>query len=129
MIASDETALICDLAECYGILDYRALPVKTLAALASGLREDSRSKRKLAGVPVETTTLLLAMAVDALNWLVWSRSKAADRGGRAPRSMTDALLHPKRGQDDKPARFRSGAEFERAWSTIARKVRKHGKRN
>lgn len=42
MILTDEDALICDLAETYHVLDYRALPLKTAAALASGLRADAR---------------------------------------------------------------------------------------
>lgn len=42
MILTDEDALICDLAETYNVLDYRALPVRTTAALASGLRADAR---------------------------------------------------------------------------------------
>lgn len=42
MIATDEDALICDLAETYHVFDYRGLPLKTAAALASGLRNDAR---------------------------------------------------------------------------------------
>jgi len=42
MIATDEDALVCDLAETYHVLDYRMLPLKTAAALASGLRSDAR---------------------------------------------------------------------------------------
>ena len=41
MMALDREALLCDLAETYGIYDVRALPVSTLAVLASGLRENS----------------------------------------------------------------------------------------
>ncbi|MBO7722484.1 MAG: hypothetical protein J6S27_01735 [Thermoguttaceae bacterium] len=32
MVREDETALICDLAETYHILDWRALPLRTAAA-------------------------------------------------------------------------------------------------
>ena len=45
----DKGALICDLAETYGIYDYRSLPVSTVATLSVGLREDSRIKMKLNG--------------------------------------------------------------------------------
>ena len=33
MIASSEDALVCDMAETYGVFDYRALPVPLLAKL------------------------------------------------------------------------------------------------
>lgn len=42
MILTDEDALICDFAETYNVLDYRALPLRTAATLASGLRADAR---------------------------------------------------------------------------------------
>ena len=41
MMAADEDALACDIAETYGIYDMRALPAGRLAVLAVGLREDS----------------------------------------------------------------------------------------
>ena len=42
MIAIDEDALICDLAETYQIYDYRRLPVQTVAVFSLGLRDNSR---------------------------------------------------------------------------------------
>lgn len=67
MLRTDRDALICDLAETYGIFDYRALPVPLLATLASGLREDSRIKMRLSGQTVTRTEMLLAAAVDGLS--------------------------------------------------------------
>ena len=80
MLAVDRTALICDLAETYGILDYKVLPVETLAALSVGLRENSRIKMKLSGAKVKPDFLLLAAAVDRLSLLVWSKTKDAEKG-------------------------------------------------
>lgn len=55
MLALDEEALICDLAQCYGILDHEALPPWKLAVLAKGLGPESRIKQavfaKLAEAP------------------------------------------------------------------------------
>ena len=59
MISLDESALICDFAETYHILDYRALPLKLAAVLACGLRDDSRIKMKLAGMKLNPETMLL----------------------------------------------------------------------
>lgn len=70
MIAKDEEALICDLAETYHILDYKAVPVKTLAILANGLRDDSRIKMKLANVKASLQEMLLASVVDNLSFIL-----------------------------------------------------------
>ena len=91
MISIDRTALICDLAETYGVLDYRALPVETLAALSVGLRENSRIKMKLSGAKVQLDFLLLAAAVDRLSLLVWSKTKDAEKGRNKPKSLVDVL--------------------------------------
>ena len=91
MISIDRTALICDLAETYGVLDYRALPVETLAALSVGLRENSRIKMKLSGAKVQPDFLLLAAAVDRLSLLVWSKTKDAEKGRNKPKSLVDVL--------------------------------------
>ena len=66
MLAADRNAVICDLAETYGILDYKALPVPLLATLCSGLRETSRIKLRLSGMSVPSDMMLLAAAVDKL---------------------------------------------------------------
>lgn len=66
MIAIDRDALLCDLAETYGIFDFNALPVGTLAALSFGLRENSRVKRKLNGVNEVDELALLASIADSL---------------------------------------------------------------
>ncbi len=42
MLAVDRDALVCDLAETYGILDLYAHPAQLIATLAAGLRENSR---------------------------------------------------------------------------------------
>lgn len=66
MLAFDRNALICDLAETYHIYDYRALPVNTLAALACGLRADSRIKLKLSGIAEVSNEVLLIQIFDIL---------------------------------------------------------------
>ncbi|MCI5822555.1 MAG: DUF5361 domain-containing protein [Lachnospiraceae bacterium] len=91
MIALDRTALICDLAETYGILDYKALPIETLAVLSIGLRENSRIKMKLSGARVQPDSLLLAAAVDRLSLLVWSKTKDAEKGINKPKSLVGIL--------------------------------------
>ena len=70
MIAIDEQALICDLAEVYGIFDYKKYPVNLIGMLAYGLRENSRIKLKLCDQPVNNDTLLLAHIADRLGAMI-----------------------------------------------------------
>ncbi len=118
MLRADKTAVICDLAETYGVLDYRALPVETLATLASGLRENSRIRMKLAGNEIEKETLLLAMAVDRLSYLLWAKTKDGQNGDNRPVMMVETLLgvHEKK----ETMSFDSGEAFESAREKIIR---------
>lgn len=95
MIATDEDALICDFAETYHIYDYRSLPLKLASILAAGLRDDSRIKTILSGQGVSTETLLQAAMVDALNLLVWSKTKEAQKGRNRPASIVEKLTTKK----------------------------------
>lgn len=64
MIATDEDALICDLAETYHVLDYKSLPVPLVATLCVGLKNDSRIKMKMRGDKATARTITLAMIHD-----------------------------------------------------------------
>lgn len=81
MIQLDEDALICDLAETYQIYDYRSLPVKLVATLSAGLRDDSRIKLKAAGTSVGLDTTILAAIADNLTMLrrALARKKTGER--------------------------------------------------
>lgn len=92
MLATDEDSLICDLAETYQVYNYRELPLDLLATLSFGLRDNSRIKMRLANTKVTTDTLLNAAQVDALNTLVWFKTKGAETGEGRPKSMVSTLL-------------------------------------
>ena len=66
MVIADEEALICDFAETYGIYDYRKLPLKTAAILASGLRDNSRIKIKMSGLHAAPDTITMAACSSAM---------------------------------------------------------------
>lgn len=83
----DEDALICDLAETYGIYNYRSLPASLVATYSVGLREDSRIKRKMRGDRLTYTEALLAMIHDLLANFIW----AVYGSGEAPKSLFDEL--------------------------------------
>lgn len=113
MIKTDESALVCDLAETYHIYDYRSLPLKTVAAFSVGLRENSRIKMALAGVNYSFDTLLLASILDDLNVLVWSMSENAKKGINKPQSIADKLLGRAEDDNSNEIGFDTAEEFER----------------
>lgn len=117
MIAAGRDELVCDLAETYGLFDWATVPVRTLATLAAGLREDSRVRLKLAGQSVPLDTLLLAGAVDRLSWLMWAQTEDARSGRGRPRAVTDLLLgSDPGGGEGAVAAFATAEEFEAAWA-------------
>lgn len=89
MISLDEDALICDLAETYKIYDYRSLPVKLVATLAAGLRDNSRIKLLASGCPVSQDTILLAGISDRVDAFRYSFAK---EGSEQPPSLVKMLL-------------------------------------
>lgn len=113
MIRTDEDALTCDLAETYHIYEYRAFPVKLIATLAAGLRDDSRIKMRLAGTHVRPSFLLSAMAVDALNILVWQQTEDGHKGRNAPDRIARHLLGEEMKENKNIATFSTPEEFER----------------
>ena len=113
MINLDNDALICDLAETYQIYDYRSLPVKLVATLSAGLRENSRIKLKAVGSPVDLDTIILATLSDNLTMLRASMDKK-NRG--KPFLFTEAISGERRKQKVKG--FRTAEAFEAALSRI-----------
>ena len=111
MIAIDEDALVCDLAETYQIYDYRQLPLMRVAVLASGLRENSRIKMKMSEQTVTTEIMLLAGIHDRLSLLVWSQTKDAEKGKNRPQMLTDLLLN--KTNESEVQAFNSSEEFEK----------------
>lgn len=90
MIGLDEDALICDLAETYSIYDYKSLPLRTVATLAAGLRDDSRIKLRAMGVPVSRDTILLAGISDRIDALRYGF--LADKNAERPPQLVQILL-------------------------------------
>lgn len=118
MLNTDEEAFICDMAETYHVFDYKALPVRTAALLASGLRDNSRIKMKISGQEAPNETILLAMTVDRLGQLVWLNTEDGHKGVNRPALITPQLC--KSGEKDTLA-FDSIEEFEKKRKEILKK--------
>lgn len=108
-MAVDRDAWICDLAETYGIFDYRALPVELLATLSFGLKEDSRIKLKMNGMKTSNDTMLLMLAVDCLRMLVWMNTADGAKNINRPKSLMEELFEKPEGEFEA---FDSGEDFE-----------------
>lgn len=127
MIATDEDALECDLAETYHIYDYRELPLTRVALFASGLSENSRIKRKMSGAKLSIDTYLLVMIADYLGWIAWSKTKDAAKNRNKPQTIL-SLINGK-GQDKKESEnrtFDTGEDFEKLREKLLEKAKKGG---
>lgn len=114
MIKADRDALLCDLAETYGIYDIRSLPVHTIATLSSGLREDSRIKMKLRGETAIRPDLIPAMIYDLLRELLYTQGIMKDR----PDRITDILTGTAETETSEYEGFDTIAEFTEAYHRI-----------
>lgn len=119
MIALDESALECDLAETYHILDYKALSPSRVALFSIGLRDNARIKLKLCGNTQSLETLLLASAVDRLSMLLWAKTKDGAKNKNRPTSIVSQLTEKPKEKDF--VVFSSPEEFEKAMAEINRK--------
>lgn len=118
MINTDETAVICDLAETYGVLNYRQLPATLAAALCVGLKADSRIKMKMNGRKVPYELELLMGAVDRLTMLVYAQTKDGQKGRNKPKLLLDQLYQDK----EKALGFSSGADLLSYIESVRKKV-------
>lgn len=100
MVMTDEDALICDMAETYGVFDFYSLPAPLAATLAVGLRDDSRIKIKLSGMKIDQTLYLIAALFDKVNWLCWTKTEDAQRGVNMPKRIIERLTEADRPQDE-----------------------------
>ena len=119
MIEFDEDALICDLAETYQIYDYRSLPVKLIATLSAGLRDDSRIKMAAADMTVRQETLLLAAIADRVEAFRYGFTSDAEKGINQPSSLVDVILGREKDTNTNKGgvvSFGSAEEFEKAMS-------------
>ena len=83
-MADYEDDLICDLAQTYGVHDWRKIPPVNAAAMALGLPDNSRVKLKLSGQDFGFDRRLMMLIYDRLNWLRWSKTEACRKGYDPP---------------------------------------------
>ena len=96
-------------------MDYKTVKPSVLAALAVGLPDSSRIKRKYSGIDLTIEQMLLAMIVDGINISIWQRGGA--KRNRKPDSIFRKLTEKAKPKDELMS-FRSPEEYE---SWLARK--------
>lgn len=103
--------LICDFAEEYGILDYRAIRPFLAGTLAYGLKPDSRIRMKMAGIDLLPTQMLMTRAVDELAVIRWLNTQDGVDGVNRPVLLTQSII-PKK---DDNAGYDTPEEFMRSY--------------
>ena len=104
--------MICDLAETYHITNYRELAPSLVATLCVGLPDFSRIKRRIAGVKIGLTDMLLALVVDGVNTLIWQNTKDGMKGKNKPESIFKRLTEEKKPKDEYKT-FDTADDFEK----------------
>ena len=120
MIATDKDALKCDLAETYGIYDYRSLPASMVATFSVGLRDNSRIKTKIREETVPTDTLLLGMIYDNISRVLVELGTIEN-----PKFITSILLggEEQREKESGFKSFDSVESFEQERARITEKIK------
>lgn len=116
MLEADEDALICDLAETYGIFDYESLPVQTVATLSIGLRGDSRIKMKMSDSDLSRSDLIRTIIADYLATLVWFKTKDGQHGRNRPQSLRELFSGARKQKEIET--FDTSEEFDKARQMI-----------
>ena len=120
MIATDEKALICDLAEVYHVYNYKSLPASLVAAFSVGLRDDSRIKMKMNDMRFSLSDILLAGISDKLSLMLWMQTEDGVKGVNRPVSIVAKLLGKEEEKENDIISFDTPEAFDRAWISIVR---------
>lgn len=83
--------LICDFAEYYHIYDMKAFPIRYIAILAAGLRDESRTKIKMNDMKLGMQTMILAKIADNTSFLVWAKTEDGMNNVNRPPMILEAL--------------------------------------
>lgn len=111
MIGHYEDDLVCDMAQYYGIHDYRSYGVKHIAVLTSGLPDDARVIKSLTGIQYSIDTRMTALLIDLVQSYTWARF---GKKGSQPISLYKAMSNTRR--DD--GGFETVEDFEAARQAI-----------
>ena len=121
MVNTCEDELVCDLAQTYGIYNYKELSPNLVATLTIGLPDSSRVKMKMSGQKLTLEQSLLALILDDLRQWLWMNQR---RGSKRPQSVFKKLTEDKKPKDELKT-FDSPEAFE-AWRRKKREAWDNG---
>lgn len=122
-MAHSKGDFICDMAETYGIHDYRQVPVHLLGTYAAGLGHNTRIGMKRRGVTAPADVILLAQVYELLMTIAWSFTK---KKGEMPKTPLDEFILEKKQETKKELKGYSSADaFEEARKNLLKEI-KHG---
>lgn len=104
-----EDLMICDLAETYGILDYKQIKPNILATLVLGLPRDSRIMMKISKAKLGYLDSVLALIFDCLQVIAYNQGHK--KGAKKPESLFKKITAEDK--KDEYMTFTSPEEFER----------------
>ena len=106
------------MAETYHVLNWRELPLRTAAVLASGLHQDSRCFRKIRGQKLRSEEYAMFAVLDEIRMFYWSWAKMH---GAKKSDKPESVLMKMLGLDEKThvTGFRTVEEFEARRKIIA----------
>ena len=110
--------MICDLMETYHIINYKDIQPDVLGVLVFGLRDNSRVKMKLTDSKLTIEQNFQAMMVDALNFIVWSKTDDARRNRNRPQSILEKIRNKDNISNKECKSFSSKEEFDEALARI-----------
>lgn len=113
IIANGEDDFVCDMAETYGILNYKELSPMLVATLCCGLPDESRTKKRISKQKYSLTEMLMFLLIDGVNILIWQRSKDGSKGRNKPESLYQKMLGIDKKAKDELEAFTSVDDFEK----------------
>lgn len=115
--------MICDLAETYHVLNYRELSPDLVATLVLGLNDNSRVRRHYSEQKLTLEQSLMAMMVDSLNLLFWTKTKDAQKNRNKPKSVLEKLTEDAETTKDNLQVFESPEDFEEYMRNLRNGIR------
>ena len=120
-MASDRGDFICDLAETYGIYDYRKVPVHLLGTYAAGLGHNTRIGMKRRGVTAPADVILLAQLYELILTIAWSFKKKKES---LPKTPLDEFIVGEKAETKKELKgFSSANAFEQERQKILKEIK------
>lgn len=111
---------MCDFARYYHIYSGEGFSISYLATLAYNLPAESLTKMKVMNVSQPINTIILAMAVDRLNLLIWQNTKDGQKNRNRPPKLAETLINKNERKKQELICFENKDNFNAAFLRITK---------